>query len=121
MLGVNMSHTFRQSMDFEQWRQLASQDPDRFEAKRREVIEALIDGASQRSQQRLRGLQWHIDQIRDHAPSPMAACISLSNMMWDAFAGEDGLAETLNTRVIRHEARTVEDRAAIIPFPERSE
>ncbi len=110
-----MSHTLGQPMDFEQWSQLASQDPARFEAKRREVIEALIAGASQRCQQRLRGLQWHIDQVRDHAPNPMAACISLSNMMWDAFAGEEGLAETLNTRRFPH--KKVANKAEVSFLP----
>jgi hypothetical protein len=116
-----MSHSCRQAMDFEQWCRLASQDPASFEAKRREVIEAVIEGASQRSQRRLRGLQWHIDQVREHSPNPMAACISLSNMMWDAFAGEDGLAETLNSRVFKHDARASADSAKIIPLPRRGE
>ena len=116
-----MSHTERLNMDFEQWSALASEDPAAFERCRREMIEGVIDGASQRCQQRLRGLQWRIDQVRDHSPNPMAACISLSNMMWESFAGEEGLAETLNRR---HHPRKGEakgdngaDEGHIIPFP----
>jgi hypothetical protein len=109
-----MSDSCRKPMDFEQWRQLASQNPAEFEERRRELIEAMIGSASKRCQQRLRGLQWRIDQVREHSPTPMAACISLSNMMWESFAGVDGLAQTLNTRhftghVTSHEAQ-------ILPF-----
>jgi hypothetical protein len=111
-----MSHLYRQSVDFEQWSQLASRDPARFEVMRRELIETMIDAASERCQQRLWGLQWRIDQVRAHSPNPMAACISLSNMMWEAFAGEDGLAETLNARSFPQDKRL--NKAKIIPFPE---
>lgn len=91
-----MSNAFRQLMDFEQWSELASRDPEAFEHLRRKLIEAQIGAASQRSRERLRGLQWRIDQIREIAPTPMAACISLSNMMWESFAGEGGLVQALN-------------------------
>ncbi|MDH5784160.1 MAG: DUF3135 domain-containing protein [Chromatiales bacterium] len=110
-----MSDADRQTMDFEHWSTLASRDPVAFEQLRRELIEEVIDAASQRCQQRLRGLQWRIDQVREHSPSPMAACISLSNMMWDAFAGEDGLVETLNRRDSLY--RRIRKEATIIPFP----
>lgn len=91
-----MSRFCQSSMDFEQWSRLAVQDPEGFEAMRRELIDKLIESASERCRRRLRGLQWRVDQVRQQAPSPMAACVSLSSMMWDSFAGEDGLAETLN-------------------------
>ena len=110
-----MSHSSRQPMDFEQWSQMACQDPAGFEAMRREMIEAMIGASSERCQQRLRGLQWRVDQIRDHCPNPMAACIELSNMMWEAFAGEEGLTETLN----RQPAQKPQDpeKAEVLPFP----
>ncbi len=110
-----MSHLCRKPMDFEQWSQLAMQNPVAFEAKRRELIEAMISTASQRCQQRLRGLQWRIDQVRERSPNPMAACISLSNMMWESFAGVDGLAQTLNTR--HFVGRRTSHGAQILPFP----
>ncbi|MEN8170487.1 MAG: DUF3135 domain-containing protein [Pseudomonadota bacterium] len=102
-------------MDFEQWRKLASQDPDGFELMRHDMIEAAIDAASERLQQRLRGLQWRIDQVRRRSPSPMAACISVSNMMWESFAGEDGLAQTLNRRSLPE--RQASRKADVFPFP----
>lgn len=110
-----MSSSRRHSMDFERWRKLASQDPDGFELMRQDMIEAVIEAASERLQQRLRGLQWRIDQVRKRSPSPMAACISVSNMMWESFAGEDGLAQTLNRRGLseKQESR----KADVFPFP----
>ena len=120
-----MSHTERLKMDFEQWSTLASEDPAGFERRRREMIDELIGAASQRCRQRLRGLQWRIDQVRDHSPNPMAACISLSNMMWESFAGEEGLADTLNRQHLtgkgeKHQAEESEG-ADIIPFRPRGE
>ena len=114
-----MPHSGRQTVDFEQWSELASEDPAAFEQMRQEMIEAVIDAASQRCRRRLRGLQWRIDQMRTQAPNPMAACISLSNMMWESFAGEDGLAETLNRPCAP--CPRVEDYATIIPFPPPSQ
>jgi hypothetical protein len=112
-----MSNSCRQSMDFEQWRKMASQDPEGFEKMRREMVEELIERSSAIRQQRLRGLQWRIDQVRVHSPNPMAACISLSSMMWESFAGEEGLADTLNRQhTPRKQAQL---KAELIPFPRR--
>lgn len=110
-----MSRSSRQPMDFEQWSQLACQDPAGFEAMRREMIETMIEASAERCQQRLRGLQWRVDQIREHSPNPMAACIELSNMMWQAFAGEEGLTEALN-RQTRPKPRE-RKKAEVLPFP----
>ena len=112
-----MFSSCRQLMDFEQLRKLASQDPEGFEAMRREMIEELIDRASERCRRRLRGLQWQIDQVRVHSSSPMAACVSLSNMMWESFAGEEGLVDTLNRRHDSGDSAPV--KAKVVPFPHR--
>ena len=110
-----MSSFCRQLMDFEHLSKLASQDPDGFEAVRHEMIEELIDSASERCRRRLRGLQWQIDQVRVHSTNPMAACVSLSNMMWESFAGEEGLADTLNRR---HDSGvSASMNAKVIPLP----
>lgn len=85
----------RQRLDFDEWRMLASSDPEAFEALRREVLQAVIERAPEHRRRRLRGLQWRIDQVRERSASPLAACISLSDMMWEAFAGDSGLVETL--------------------------
>lgn len=82
-------------LDIEQLRVLASSDPEGFEQRRRELIDAVIDRAPERRRKRLRGLQWRVDQVRSRSSNPLAACISLSDMMWEAFAGSNGLLETL--------------------------
>jgi len=84
-----------QRLDFDEWRRLASTDPEAFEVMRREVLQAVIDQAPERRRPRLRGLQWRVDLVRQRSSSPMAACISLSDMMWEAFAGDKGLVDTL--------------------------
>lgn len=109
-----MSHSCEESLNFEQWRQLASQDPDGFEAKRMEMIESVIEGASERCQRRLRGLQWRIDQVRDHSANPMDACISLSNMMWESFASEEGLVGTLNGHFVNEADSPT--KGEVVPF-----
>jgi len=110
-----MSHICRESIDFEQWSRMARQDPEGFEALRLEMIEEVIEAASGRCQRRLRGLQWQIDQMRERSANPMAACIALSKMMWEAFAGEDGLVQTLNREAPLE--RPVVSGAKILPFP----
>lgn len=103
-------------MDFDQWHSLASEDPQGFEQLRRSLLEEVISRAPQRRQRRLRGLQWRVDQVRSHAPNPMAACISLSSMMWDAFAGEHGLVDTLKgSGGSAGEGRS--HSAEVIPYP----
>ncbi len=77
------SHT-TDSLDFDFWKQLAQDDPQAFEALRREKVEQLIARAPKAQRRRLRGLQWQIDQTRKLAGSPMASCLAISNMMWDS-------------------------------------
>ncbi|MFO7594007.1 MAG: DUF3135 domain-containing protein [Pseudomonadota bacterium] len=84
------------SLDFDQWRLLAKTDPEAFENRRRELLEAVIARAPERRRQRLRGLQWRADVVRRRSSSPLAACITLSDMMWRSFAGSNGLVERLN-------------------------
>ena len=70
--------------DFDRWSQLAQDDPEGFERLRSRTIEFHISQATEAHQARLRCLQWRIDRIRETAKSPMAACITISEMMWDS-------------------------------------
>ena len=70
--------------DFDEWMVLAKNNPGEFEAKRREHIELFIASVPIDKQHRLKGLQWQIDQTRKLSRSPMASCITISNMMWDS-------------------------------------
>jgi hypothetical protein len=57
------------------------------------AIQAAIDGAPEANRERLRRLQWRIDQERRLARTPLAACIRISRMMWRAVLGPNGLRD----------------------------
>lgn len=63
---------------------LAEQDPQALEDLRQREINALIDSAPADMQRRLRGLQFQIDAKRQLSKTPMAACIAISQMMFDS-------------------------------------
>ena len=82
-------------IDFDEWAALAKSDPEAFEARRRAVIEEAIGRSHPASQQRLRCIQWKVDQIRERATNPLSACVKISEMMWDSLVGRGGLKEVL--------------------------
>jgi hypothetical protein len=82
-------------LDFDAAMELARTDPEAFEQFRLDAIEALIASAPARSRQQLRCLQWRIDRERERASSPISACVRIYQMMWDSFAGERGLIDTI--------------------------
>lgn len=85
----------REPRNFDEWRLLASSDPEGFEVARRKALEAVIARVPESRRHRLKAVQWRVDRIRERSASPLAACISLSKMMWDSLAGEHGLLEAL--------------------------
>ncbi|MFO7602938.1 MAG: DUF3135 domain-containing protein [Gammaproteobacteria bacterium] len=74
-----------EKLDFDHWLELAKADPDSFETMRRQIIDAAIGRFAESRQLHLRRVQWRIDQVRKRSRTPMAACIAISNMMWDSF------------------------------------
>jgi hypothetical protein len=107
------------SIDFDEWAALAAADPAAFEARRAEVIDEFIRQAPACRQQRLRRLQWRIDQARRLSPTPLSACMKLSQMMWDSFAGDGGLNDALNS-LHRGEHPPHRSQAAVLPFRART-
>lgn len=99
-------------IDFDEWARLAKSDPASFESLRDRVLEHRIARAPQDRQHRLRCLQWRINQIRKTASNPMAACISISNMMWSTFSNLEEVYRDL--RQIRPPFRR---SAKLLPFP----
>lgn len=81
--------------DFDQWTKIAQQEPEKFEAMRRQMIDDLIAQAPEHLKPRIAGLQWQIDQIRNQAGNPMAACLQISQKMWGHVLSENGLLNTL--------------------------
>jgi len=94
-LQTEQAKTQQAMVDFDQFSKLAKSDPEGFEAKRAELIEQMIQRMPAHKQHRMRCLQWKIDQVRNQASNPMAACIKLSEMMWDSLVGPGGLCEVL--------------------------
>lgn len=84
--------------DFETLKELAERDPAAFEALWRARIDAVIARAPQDRQIHLRRLQWRVEQARRRAENPLAACVALSRMMWEAFAGPAGLLDAMQMR-----------------------
>ena len=95
-LKTQVTETRKPLVDFDQWTDLAKTDPAAFEKKRAEVIEDMIQRMPAHKQQRMRCLQWKIDQVRARASNPLSACIKLSDMMWESLAGPGGLREVLD-------------------------
>ena len=82
-------------IDFDAWSELARNDPKLFESMRQEAIERVIDQAPVENRDRLRRLQWRIDQERRLAGTPLAACMRISRMMWKAVLGRGGLQQRI--------------------------
>ncbi len=81
--------------DFDEWAELARSDPQAFELKRTNTIEAVIDSAPRRNRQQLRRVQWKLDRIRETSATPLAACIRMQELMWESMLGDNGLLEQL--------------------------
>lgn len=90
-----MKSAFDWDIDFDTWASLASADPHSFERQRQALVDEVLQLAPEEKQQRLRSLQWRIDKVRETSGTPLAACIRISNMMWDSVMGKGGLREAL--------------------------
>ena len=114
--GVMQEESFRE-LDFDAAMELARTDPEAFEQYRQDVIEALIARAPERNRQHLRCLQWRIDQERKLAPNPTAACVKLYRMMWESYAGECGLIDTIrNAHNSPHSMESLQPKAKVLSF-----
>ena len=82
---------------FDDWLNLAQQDPQRFKQLRAQAITELIATAPRAERRRLRGLQWTIDRERERCPNSTAAANRISDMMWYSLAGAGGLLEALTS------------------------
>lgn len=114
---MSESHTMRHlQIDFDHWSDLASSDPAAFEARRNQLIEDVIRRAPAHRQQRLRGLQWRLDLVRSRSQTPLAACIRISEMMWEAVIGEGGLRDTLECVADPAKLPSRRPRAQVVPL-----
>lgn len=97
-------------LDFDFLTGLARSDPSAFEQMRLHAIESYIAALPPERQQRMRRLQWRIDQERRNR-TPMGACVRLSRMMWDHLLGPGGLVGLL-----QGDADETRQCAKVIPF-----
>lgn len=117
-----MNEKSQTKLDFDEAMELARTDPEAFEQFRQDAIEALIASAPERSREHLRRLQWRIDQERKLASSPIAACVRIYRMMWDSFAGERGLIDTIrNAHNAPQDMGTLMPKAKVIAFGRQAE
>lgn len=93
--------------DFDAWRELAASDPAEYFRERERTLSAFI-AEHPESEQGLRDLQSHIDQVRAVAGSPAMAARELARMLGDrleALAGHlrllDEQTGALRTLVVR--------------------
>ena len=116
-----MSEIFLNDITFEEWADLATSDPQEFEKLRQDNITALIESAPLPRQQRLRGLQWQIDLIRErHKDSSMAACIAISELMWETFERLSNLLQAQTGDGLHDQITECQASASIIPFPNKT-
>ena len=83
------------SLDFDSMTAIAKEDPVEFERLRQMAIDEFIESAPPDRRERLRGLQWRIDQERRNR-TPLSACLRISKMMWDHLLGPNGLLAILS-------------------------
>ena len=83
MFKVNQEK-IESNFNFDEWLELSKQDPKSFESRRLESIEEFINSVPEDKQHRLRCLQWKVDRVREKMATPMAACVAISDMMWDS-------------------------------------
>lgn len=111
----------RVSLNFEEWAELAENNPEEFEVKRLKHIETFFNGVPPERQQRLKGLQWQIDQTRKLARTPMASCIAISSMMLDSVGRlSEHQHELVNIALgnkPQHTKKEEPESATVLPMP----
>ncbi len=103
------------TLDFDSMSLIAKDDPQAFERLRQSAIDKFIESAPQERQQRLRCLQWRIDQERRNC-SPLSACLKISKMMWDHLMSAEGLLGQQHSRLLAG-VQGDDNPAKVIRFP----
>ena len=92
-MKARLKKSFDIASEFEYLKQLAQNDPAAFEKKRERIVRQFIESAPEDKRQMLDRVQWRVEQERNRASNPVASCIAISKMMWDALT-------TLNERQV---------------------
>ncbi|MCU7816150.1 MAG: DUF3135 domain-containing protein [Candidatus Thiodiazotropha sp. (ex Lucinoma kastoroae)] len=110
-----MTQSNNRKFDFDHFLNLAKGDPLRFEDMRQEAIDDFIATLPVDRQQRMRQLQWRIDQERRNR-SPLSACLKISSMMWEHMVGPQGLLGYLRGEVGVKEG-PISKKGIVVDFP----
>jgi len=110
-------NTIMARLSFDEWAGLACRDRAAFERARRSTIDAFLATRPPGRRQRLERLQWRIDRERELCSNPLAACVRLSDLMWERFAGPEGLAAAWQCAAQRQPA--AERGTRVLSFPRR--
>lgn len=104
--------------DFENLQRLAEVDPDGFESRREELIDAFIEKLPAETRHRMRCLQWRIDRTRDQAKSPAQSCAEISEMMWESFCKLNQALQRIHAdrKDRSRSASKIRQEAEVIPF-----
>lgn len=86
--------------DFDAWRELAARDPAEYFRERERTLSAFIAERPE-SEQSLRDLQNHIDQVRAVAGSPAKAAHELARMLGDRLEALAGHLKLLDEQTAR--------------------
>jgi len=103
-------------LDFDRMMGLAKKNPDDFEDIRQELISNFIKSLPKEKQHRMECLQWRIDRTRDKAKNPLAACMAITEMMWDSFEKLNTLFMEMKNSDDRVKVNVVQQTADILPF-----
>jgi hypothetical protein len=107
-------------IELREWERLARENPDEFERRRREVVEAAIAQAPEALQPRLRGLQFRIDLERQRAKTPLGAAIRLHCMMWNEFQALRDALNRLAASDLGPHTKATSSPARVIAFRART-
>ncbi|MDH5360944.1 MAG: DUF3135 domain-containing protein [Gammaproteobacteria bacterium] len=104
-------------IDFDSWQHLADSNPEAFEAKRRDLVNAIIEQVPEPRQHRLRCLQWRIEKVCATSSNPISAALRLSRMMWESIDRQHELIQRLAYAPEQPARRYPPLQAAILNFP----
>ncbi len=102
--------------DFDTMMNLAKNNPEEFEALRQTLINNFIESLPEENQHRMKCLQWRIDRTREQSKTPLAACMALTEMMWDSFEQLNALFLEMKGSDSRVKVSVPLQTADILPF-----
>ena len=108
-----------EKFNFDMWCELSQSNPEAFEELRQKTLDEFIEGVDEYRQHRLRCLQWKVDRVREMNPTPLAACVAISDMMWDSLEKLNQIYYDYNSLTSLHDSKkelAPLPNASVLPF-----